>query len=183
MLTKTLPVGRGDPTSGPYSWLMGDPEEPRWLDAEEQEAWLGLVGVFVRLPAALDRQLRRDSGISHFEYQVLAGLSTAPERTLRMSVLAEWTEGSLSRLSQVVARLERAEWVRRSPDPTDGRYTLATLLDDGLVALQAAAPGHVEAVRRFVFDALTEAQIRQLASITRRIAGAISAAEATGPVD
>jgi len=142
---------------------------PRWLDEDEREVWMSLVGMLIRLPAALDRQLQRDAGLSHFEYQVLAGLSDEPDRTLRMSALAERTEGSLQRLSQVVARLERRGWVSRRPDPLDGRFTLATLTDDGWDHLVAAAPGHVEAVRRLVFDPLTEAQRRQLRSIGSRI--------------
>src|SRR5215471_2183441 len=108
-------------------WLMDTQGETRWLDAEESQAWRALAHALVRLPAALDAQLRRDAGISHFEYQVLALLSEAPDRTLRMSALATMAEGSLPRLSQVVARLEQRSWVRRSPDPADGRYTLATL--------------------------------------------------------
>jgi len=145
----------------------------RWLDADEQHTWLALVGVLIRLPAALDAQLQRDAGISHFEYQVLAGLSMAAERTLRMSDLASFTEGSLSRLSQVVGRLERRGWVRRTPDPADGRYTLAILTDDGWAKVVDTAPGHVEEVRRLVFDPLNQAQQRQLREIGRRIMRAI----------
>jgi len=96
--------------------------EPRWLDAEESQAWRALASTLVRLPAALDAQLRRDAGISHFDYQVLALLSEAPGRTLRMSELATLAEGSLPRLSQVVARLEQRGWVRRTP--RSGRRTL-----------------------------------------------------------
>src|SRR5687767_9175593 len=106
---------------------METPQEPRWLDDEEQQTWLALVGMIIRLPAALDAQLQRDAGMSHFEYQVLAGLSMSPGRTRRMSELAGFTEGSLSRLSQAVGRLEKRGWVRRTPDPADGRYTLAVL--------------------------------------------------------
>lgn len=142
---------------------------PRWLDADEREVWLALVGVMIRVPAELDRQLQRDSNMSHFEYQVLAGLSDAPGRTLRMSRLAEFTEGSLPRLSQVVSRLEGRGWVARRPDPTDGRFTLATLTDDGFAALERAAPGHVEAVRRLVFDPLTGTQHAELRAIGRAI--------------
>ena len=87
---------------------MGDTQEPQWLDDDQAQTWLALTAMMVRLPAALDAQLQRDAGISHFEYQVLAGLSMSPERTLRMSVLAGFAEGSLSRLSQVVARLAAA---------------------------------------------------------------------------
>jgi DNA-binding MarR family transcriptional regulator len=150
-----------------------DTDEPRWLDTEERETWLGLVGLLIRLPAALDAQLQRDAGLSNFEYQVMAGLSESPGRTLRMSVLAVLCEGSLPRLSQVVGRLEKRGWVRRRPDPTDGRYTLATLTDDGWDKVVATAPSHVDMVRRLVFDPLTKAQTRQLRDITRRITRAI----------
>jgi DNA-binding MarR family transcriptional regulator len=151
----------------------GEPAEPRWLDAEERRAWMALASVIVRVDAALDTQLRRDAGLSHFEYGVLAGLSESPGRTLRMSDLAALAEGSLSRLSQVVARLEAKGFVHRTPDPADGRYTLAILTEDGYRRVTAAAPGHVREVRRLVFDPLTKAQVRQLTKIAHRIVGAI----------
>jgi DNA-binding MarR family transcriptional regulator len=156
---------------------MGTAEQPRWLDDEEQQAWIALVSMLIRLPAALDAQLQDDAEISHFEYQVLSGLSMSPERTLRMSVLATLTDGSLARLSQAVRRLEKRNWVRRAPDPADGRYTLATLTDEGWAKVVATAPGHVGAVRRYVFDALTKAQVSQLARIGQRIMHAIDPAQ------
>src|ERR1700691_1181745 len=152
---------------------MDAPQDPRWLDAEERQAWLALASALNRLPVALDAQRRRDAGISHFEYQVLALLSEAPGRTLRMSELATQAEGSLPRLSQVVARLEQRGWVRRTPDPADGRYTLATLTDQGQAKVTQAAPGHVQEVRRLVFDPLTKTQSRQLREIGQRITRAI----------
>lgn len=151
---------------------LADEAEPPWLDPMEMDAWLPLARLMIRLPAALDAQLRRDAGISHFEYAVLARLSEAPDRKLRMSTLADFANGSLSRLSHVVARLESQGWVTRSPSPEDGRYTDATLTEKGYAKVVAAAPGHVAAVRRLVIDPLTRAQLRQLASITTRIMGA-----------
>jgi DNA-binding MarR family transcriptional regulator len=152
---------------------MDAQQEPRWLDAEESQAWRALASMLVRLPAALDAQLRRDSGITHFEYQVLALLSEAPGRTLRMSALATQAEGSLPRLSQVVARLEQRGWVRRTQDPADGRYTLAILTDEGRAKVAQAALGHVQEVRRLVLDPLTNTQTRQLRETSRRITRAI----------
>lgn len=152
-------------------------DEPRWLNAAERQTWLTLASMTMRLLPALDAQLRRDAGISHFEYQVLAALSEAPERTLRMSDLAVLAEGSLSRLSQVVARLEKKKWVRRTPDPTDGRYTLAILTDDGWDKIVATAPGHVNEVRRLVIDPLTNTQLNQLTNIGQRIVRAIDPAD------
>ncbi|WP_370439732.1 MarR family winged helix-turn-helix transcriptional regulator [Kineococcus halophytocola] len=121
------------------------------------------------LPAALDGQLQRESGLTHFEYWVLSALSEAPDRTLRMGCLAGSANGSLSRLSHVAGRLERRGLLRRRPDPGDGRVTLATLTDAGRDAVVAAAPGHVDAVRRLVFDALTPEQTRQLLEIGDRV--------------
>ena len=148
-------------------------DEPRWLDAEERAAWLALMSVLIKLPAALDAQLQRDCGLSHFEYTVLAGLSESPGRSLRMSVLAALADGSLPRLSQVIGRLERRGLVRRTPDPEDGRFTLAVLTDDGLATVVEAAPGHVEMVRSLVFDPLTKPQPRQLRDICTRVMRAI----------
>src|ERR1700733_15816952 len=105
--------------------------EPRWLSAADLEAWVAFASVLIWLPTALDEQLQRDSGLSHFEYGILAALSEADDGTLRMSELAIYANGSLSRLSRAVARLERRDWVTRTPDPTDGRSTLAVLTDEG----------------------------------------------------
>jgi DNA-binding MarR family transcriptional regulator len=129
--------------------------------------------MLILLPTALDNQLQRDSGLSHFEYGILAALSEADGATLRMSELAIYANGSLSRLSRAIARLERRDLVTRTPDPTDGRYTLAILTDKGNAALVEAAPGHVEAVNRLVFDALTTAQARQLRTIAGRLLNAV----------
>ncbi|HWU07649.1 MAG TPA: MarR family transcriptional regulator [Streptomyces sp.] len=150
-----------------------DTDEPRWLDDDEQQTWLAMVAMLVGLPAALDAQLQRDAGISHFEYQVLAGLSMSPEHTLRMSDLAEFAEASLSRLSHTAKRLENKGWLTRSPDPADGRFTLATLTDAGWDKVTATAPGHVEEVRRLLIDPLTKAQSKQLREISRRVTDAI----------
>ena len=157
---------------------MTEAATPHWLSSEEREAWLALASVVIRLPAALDRQLQVDAELSHFEYQVLAGLSEAPDRTLRMSRLATFAEGSLPRLSQVVRRLESRGWIRRTPDPRDGRSTLAVLTEAGWQKVVEAAPGHVETVRRLVFDRLSETQVRELATIGRRIMSSVDPDEA-----
>jgi len=148
-------------------------DAPRWLTDDEQRSWLALAGMLFRLPAALDAQLQRDAGITHFEYLVLSGLSMAEGRTMRMSDLAARVEGSLPRLSQVAARLEKRGWLTRRADPADGRYTLATLTDEGWQKVVASAPGHVDAVRRLVFDPLTKTQQRQLGEIGGRVLRAV----------
>lgn len=152
---------------------MEDDSDTPWLDADERRAFMALIAMVAHLDAALDAQLRRDADVSHFAYTVLAMLSESPGRTLRMSRLAVLAQGSLPRLSQVVARLEDKGWVRRTPDPTDGRFTLAILTDAGYDKVVATAPDHVREVRRLVFDALTKAQVKQLTTIGTRIMHAI----------
>ncbi|WP_203858905.1 MarR family winged helix-turn-helix transcriptional regulator [Plantactinospora mayteni] len=157
---------------------MDDPGEARWLDEEQQRIWYAFAYALIRLPATLDAQMQRDAGISQFEYMVLSGLSMAPERTLRMSVLAGYTASTLARLGNVVTRLEKRGWVHRTPDPADGRYTLAVLTEEGMAKVVASAPAHADEVRRIVFDPLTRAQQRQLGVIAQRI---LKVADPTGP--
>jgi len=138
---------------------------PRWLDADQQRTWLRLAGLLIKLPAALDAQLQRDAGLSHFDYVVLSQLSEAPNRTLRMSQLAELANGSLSRLSHVVKRLEQRGWVRRQPCVEDGRATNAVLTDDGWEKVVRTAPGHVETVRSLVVEPLGPEQLARFGDL------------------
>lgn len=121
------------------------------------------------LPAALDTQLQRDEELTHFGYWVLAMLSEAPKRRLRMTELAARSNSSLSRLSHTVARLEAQGWVVREPSPDDRRGNFAVLTADGLAKVRRAAPGHVRTVQELVFDALTDSQVRQLDGISRAL--------------
>jgi len=149
----------------------GLPAEPcaRWLTPEEQHTWVAVAGLLLQLPGVLDAQLQRDSDLSMFDYLVLSYLSMAQDRTLRMSELAQLANGSLSRLSNVASRLERRGWLRRYPDPDDGRYTNAALTEEGWDLVVRAAPGHVAAVRHYVIDPLTAAQARTLRAAAERI--------------
>jgi DNA-binding MarR family transcriptional regulator len=137
----------------------------RWLDQDEQRTWRSFLATSELLYAALDRQLQRDAGLTHASYIVLAMLSEAPDRSLRMSDLAVRANSSPSRLSHAVARLEERGWVRRQPAPKDGRGTVAVLTDAGWDMLAETAPGHVAAVREHLFDRLTPEQVRLLGDI------------------
>jgi DNA-binding MarR family transcriptional regulator len=150
--------------------------ETAWLTDEERIAWVRLAAVLELLPGVLDGQLRRDSNLSHFEYFVLAMLSEAPERTLRMTSLAARTNATLPRLSHVVRRLEDRGLVRRLPCPDDGRAVDARLTEAGWDAVVAAAPGHVANVRNAVIDALDPEQVEQLTAITGAILGRLDPA-------
>jgi len=139
--------------------------EPRWLSAEEQASWRSFVDGFRALIDVLDRQLQADSNLPHTYFELLIPLSEAPNRTMRMSELAGAARSSRSRLSHAVARLEERGWVRRSDCPTDRRGQLAHLTDEGFAVVAAAAPGHVEAVRKYLIDRLSPQQLKVMGEI------------------
>ncbi|MGN9809898.1 MarR family winged helix-turn-helix transcriptional regulator [Micromonospora sp. BQ11] len=141
----------------------------RWLDPDEQHTWRAFLTASRGLMETLDRELQRDAGMPHAYYEILVRLSEAPDRRLRMSDLADASGSSRSRLSHAVARLETAGWVRREDCPTDRRGQVALLTDEGFATLAAAAPGHVEGVRRHLFDALSPAQVDQLRRISEAL--------------
>ena len=152
--------------------------ETTWLTPDEQAAWRAYVESTKVVFDALDRQLLRDSDMPHAYFEVLVRLSEAPARTMRMSELADLTLSSRSRLSHAVARLEERGWVQRTNCETDRRGQNATLTDHGFEVLAAAAPGHVDTVRRTVVDGLSSEQLAQLAEIGRTIVERVRQAEA-----
>jgi DNA-binding MarR family transcriptional regulator len=153
---------------------------PRWLDAEERRAWLAYVEFSTLLSDHLNRQLRRDAGMTHSDYILLAHLSSIPQGTLTMSELAERLKITRSRLTHAVTRLQEAGYLDRYEDPTNRRSQLAALTAQGREFLERAAPGHVEAVRHAVFDVLTPEQVRQFAEIGEAINAALHREEDAG---
>jgi len=139
------------------------------LDAEESAAWLSLVSLLELLPSALDSQLQRDAGLTHYEFVGVSYLRFSPDQTQRMSALAVGTNATLPRLSHVVSRLENRGLVERSPSPEDRRATNARLTDAGRRELVRATPGHIDFVRRTVIESLDRDQLEQLAAIATAI--------------
>lgn len=150
-----------------------DEGDTRWLTPQQLRAWMRLQAVVELLPGALDAQLRRDADLTHYEYLLLAMLSEAPDRTLRMSELAWATNATLPRLSHVVTRLEARGYVERRPSDQDRRATLAQLTGEGWEKVVASAPGHVRTVRKHVIDQLSDEQVDQLSAIAKAIAASL----------
>ncbi|MBO1902136.1 winged helix DNA-binding protein [Leucobacter weissii] len=148
-------------------------DEPRWLTEDERHMWMRLVALTILLPAGIESQLKRDAGLSFFEYHVLAMLSEADGRRRLMSELAFWTNSSLSRLSHVVTRLEKPGWVRREACETDGRAINAVLTDAGFAHLKASAPAHVSEVRRLALDRLAPDDVGVLSEILAKMLDAV----------
>ena len=148
-------------------------DHTQWLSAEEQRTWLAVWSVTEWLPTRLDEQLKRDSGVNLHDYFALAQISMAPDERLTMTDLAALSDMSPSRLSHVVARLERRGWVVRSPSEPDRRTNIASLTDDGRAFIQEAAPGHVTRTRELVFDPLTKEEVESLGTILNKILTAL----------
>lgn len=145
------------------------------MDEREARAWLGLITVLQLLPNALNAQLLRDSGVTHFEFSVLSTLYTAPDPVMGMTELARRTDSTLPRLSHVCSRLEQRGFVERTPRPTDRRATDVRLTTQGRQKLIHAIPKHIELVRSLVIDALSPEQLDALIGITGAIEPRLSA--------
>ncbi len=157
--------------------------EPRWLSPAEQRAWRAYLESTRVLFDALERQLQQDAGIPLTYYEILVQLSEAPDRSLRMSRLADSTRSSRSRLSHAVDRLVERGWVERVDCPTDRRGQLARLTDAGFAALVEAAPAHVEAVRHYMIDRLAPSQLAVLEEVGTAIVEGQDAACAAAQSD
>ena len=136
--------------------------EPHWLNNDERGLWMRLHGLSESLLSDVDSQLRRDAGLTRYEYYVLAMLSESPTRSRLMSDLALATNGSLSRLSHAAAKLEANGWLTRSHAAGQRRSVVAALTDEGWRKISESAPGHVAAVRERIFDHLTPEQVTAL---------------------
>ncbi|GII61552.1 MarR family transcriptional regulator [Sphaerisporangium krabiense] len=152
--------------------------ETRWLDEDEQRAWRTFLWASRLLHESLDRQLQHDAGMPHTYYMILAMLSEAPGRSMTMTDLARLVRSSPSRLSHAVTKLEAQGWVTRRKRPGDARTNVATLTPEGFAALADAAPGHVEEVRRVLFDHLAPDQVRQLQNIFENVLTTLTSPDA-----
>jgi DNA-binding MarR family transcriptional regulator len=153
--------------------------EPRWLNEREAAAWRSLIEGFRALIDVLDRELQADAGLPHAYFEILVPLSEHPQRRMRMSELADLTRSSRSRLSHAIARLVERGWVSRVECDTDKRGQLAELTDAGFAVVAAAAPQHVEAVRRYLIDRLDADQLRVLAEVGQIMRESTAASAAT----
>lgn len=147
----------------------------RWLTADEQRTWRAFGSAMRQLTDRLDRDLQAAAGMPITYYELLVMLSEAPDRTLRMSELAQRTESKPSRITHAVGKLEQSGWVRREHYPGDRRGWLTVLTDEGLAALRAAAPAHVDSVRAHLIDLLTPEQVRQLGEISEIVSAHLAA--------
>lgn len=166
-------------------------QDVRWLTDEEQQVWRQWLDLGARITNALSRELQLDSTISLADYTVLVNLSESPDHRQRVVALAEEIKWERSRLSHQITRMAKRGLVRRESCDNDGRGAFVILEEQGLEAITAAAPGHVEAVRHMMFDGLSAEQLAafrdvlahiepQVADQEERIAAALDAKRGRG---
>lgn len=142
--------------------------EPKWLNAREDRAWRAFVYAHQQIEAHLSRRLL-ESGLSGADYEVLAVLSALDVDRMPARELAIALGWEKSRLSHQVRRMEKDGLIGREPNPDDARSTIVRLLPAGRSAIEKAAPGHVEDVRRNFVDLFTPAELDTLADLNERI--------------
>ncbi|MGX1885470.1 MarR family winged helix-turn-helix transcriptional regulator [Streptomyces sp. NPDC055287] len=152
-------------------------QDQRWLTDREQRAWQAYRRMFLLLNAQLSRDLARDSGLSEPDYDVLSTLSDSPDHRRRISELADRMLWSRSRVSHHLARMQQRGLVVREECETDGRGSVVTLTDEGLRTIEAAAPPHVESVRRHFIDLLTPEQIDAFATVGETVVDRLGGAK------
>ncbi|MBG0833258.1 winged helix-turn-helix transcriptional regulator [Planomonospora sp. ID67723] len=140
-----------------------------WLDEDEQQAWRAFLQLQGQLTARLNRQLQADSGLSLADYEVLVHLTEAPGGRLRPYELQRNLQWEQSRLSHHLTRMQRRDLVGREECAADGRGAFVVLSETGRRAIETAAPGHVDAVRRLFFDALTGDQVAAIRSLSTQV--------------
>jgi DNA-binding MarR family transcriptional regulator len=153
----------------------------RWLSEDEQRTWRTFVQATRLLFDQLEAELDEQTDVPSRYYEVLAPLAEVPERQMRMSDLADLSQSSRSRLSHSMARLESLGWIRREACETDRRGAIAVLTDEGLSALEAAAPVHAEGVRTHLFDQLDVEQLEDLRRISERVLEHLMAVKGSSP--
>jgi DNA-binding MarR family transcriptional regulator len=142
---------------------------PRWLNEAERHTWLAFLYAQTLLLEQIEQDLQRDAGMPLAYYQILVILSEFPGGAMRMSELANAAFFSRSRLSHAIDRMEKSGWIRRDTCPSDRRGSIAVLTDAGRQVLEEAAPGHVESVRRHLFDQLSDRETLELRSVSEKL--------------
>lgn len=147
--------------------------ETRWLDEAELRAWRSLQFMQMRLEGALSRQLAADSSLSYPDYLVLVSLTDQPEGRMRLFELAEALGWEKSRVSHQVARMAARDLVAKERCDSDRRGAFVVVTAHGRREIGAAAPGHVDAVRRMFIDRLTPAQLASIGDIAEGVLAAL----------
>src|SRR5262245_26418507 len=127
----------------------------RWLDAREAHLWRAWLRLYQELTGVLSAQIDQDAGLSAPDYAVLVPLSESPDGLLRARERRQLILWDRSRLSHHVARMEKRGLVVREECAVDGRGAMVRMTRAGKTAIETAAPGHVEATRRYFFDLLS----------------------------
>jgi DNA-binding MarR family transcriptional regulator len=141
----------------------------RWLNERELACWMAFLEMQKLLMETLDRELRDGAGITLDDYDVLAQLSAAPQKRLRMSELAEAVIMPKSRLTYRIDQLVKRGCVARIDCVDDRRGLFAELTDGGMALLERAAPIHVTGVRSHFSDPVGDDSAGEMCRLSAEI--------------
>lgn len=129
----------------------------------------------LRLDGELSRQLASEAGLSYPEYLVLVALTDRPEGRMRLFELAKALGWEKSRVSHQVSRMGERGLVTKEKCGSDRRGAHVVVTGRGREEIEAAAPGHLRAVRRFFIDRLSPAQLEAIADAAETVLVAFDA--------
>ena len=156
-----------------------EPPEPDPFDEDEFRVWRGFLRTHRTITDELNRRLLEAHRLTLLHYGVLITLVTHPERTLRMTDLAEQVLTSPSGMTRAIARLGDEGLVDREQDPGDRRSFVVRLTPLGLTRLREAQVTHHACVRELLFRDLGRDDLRRLAAVYDRASGLVTAPTAT----
>ncbi len=158
-------------------------ETSRWLTDEQQQQWRAFGQMNRELGVMMERQLSQDHGLSGADYQLLVPLSEAPGQWLRPRDLGISVKWDRSRLSHQLRRMQERGLIERTDCDNDARGTVIALTELGRSTVAQAAPGHVETIRKYFIDLLTEDELNAIGSAARKVIAAIEASTDGQPTD
>jgi DNA-binding MarR family transcriptional regulator len=138
------------------------------LEPAQLRTYFALMEAASLLQHQVEQQLRAEGDISYVQFQLLARLADA-HGPLTMTQLADGVVYSRSGLSYQADLLEKAGLITRGPSPDDDRATVVTITGTGLALFGRVLPGHVQVVRRLLFDPLTGNDVGHLGDIMARV--------------
>ena len=157
----------------------------RWLEERQERAWRALQFMQMRLGAEFARQLAVESGLSYPDYMVLVSLTDQPDGRLRLFALGRDLGWEKSRLSHHVTRMVSRGLVTKEKCGADRRGAFVVVTELGRKEIEAAAPGHVAAVRRLFVDRLTPEQLDTIGEAAAAVLAGLDAtadrAHSAGP--
>lgn len=141
----------------------------QWLTPQEMTAWRAFIAVSSDLWRIIDRDLAAHD-LDGGDFQLLAMVSESPDQRIRLCDLADELRLTRSGLTRRMDGVLKKKLVARVQSTEDGRVAYAQMTPKGMDALKVIAPEHLETVRRTMFNHLSAAEVKSIASGLSKVA-------------